>query len=185
MGSERRPHNPVTRSSSVIGKSTLIGVVHYPFVEKNRSSHFGFVSTSLRPLRTSVPLPVSKLTCRRCRSRQRTNEKAAEWNPPNRQADLGTHCSNHMVVVWLQQLEPGWCQLAKKIWRGCPILWGGPRTSRARILFDDPSRSAGSENEARRKGCTVKSAKVESCTQGKGADYFQKWLTISKEWSTA
>ena len=126
MGSERRPHNPVTRSSSAIGKLTLIGVVHYPFVEKNRSSHFGFVSTSLRPLRTSVPQPVSKLTCRRCRSRQRTKKKAAEWNLPNRQADLGTHCSNHMVVVWLQQLEPGWCQLAQTICRGCPILWGGP-----------------------------------------------------------
>ena len=51
---------------------------------------------------------------------------------------------------------------------------GGPRTSRARILFDDPSRSAGSENEAQRKGYAVKSAKVERCTQGKGADYFQK-----------
>ena len=61
---EPRPNNPVTRSSSAIGKLTLIGVVHYPFVEKNRSSHFGFVSTSLRPLRTSVPQPVSKLTCR-------------------------------------------------------------------------------------------------------------------------
>ena len=126
MGSERRPHNLVTRSSSAIGKLILIGVVHYSFVEKNRSSHFGFVSTSLRPVRTSVPQPVSKLTCRRCRSRQRTKKKAAEWNPPNRQADLGTHCSNHMVVVWLQQVEPGWCQLAKKICRGCPILWGGP-----------------------------------------------------------
>ena len=56
----------------------------------------------------------------------KNQKKAAEWNPPNRQADLGTHCSNHMVVVWLQQLEPGWCQLAKKICRGCPILWGGP-----------------------------------------------------------
>ena len=49
---------------------------------------------------------------------------------------------------------------------------GGSRTSRARILFDDPSRSAGSENEAQRKGYAVKSAKVERCTQGKGADYF-------------
>ena len=51
---------------------------------------------------------------------------------------------------------------------------GGCRTSRARILFGDPSRSAGSENEAQRKGYAVKSAKLERCTQGKGADYFQK-----------
>ena len=51
---------------------------------------------------------------------------------------------------------------------------GGSRTSRARIFFDDPSRSAGSEDEAQRKGYAVKSAKVERCTQGKGADYFQK-----------
>ena len=51
---------------------------------------------------------------------------------------------------------------------------GGCRTSSARILFDDPSRSAGSENEAQRKGYAVKSAKVERCMQGKGADYCQK-----------
>ena len=53
-------------------------------------------------------------------------------------------------------------------------------TSRARILFDDPSRSAGSENEAQRKGYAVKFAKVERRTQGKGADYFQKWRTITQ-----
>ena len=57
---------------------------------------------------------------------------------------------------------------------------GGSRTSRARILFDDPSRSAGSENEAQRKGYAVKFAKVERRTQGKGADYFQKWRTITQ-----
>ena len=51
---------------------------------------------------------------------------------------------------------------------------GGSQTSRARILFDDPSRSAGSENEAQRKGYAVKSAKLERCTQGKGAGCFQK-----------
>ena len=51
---------------------------------------------------------------------------------------------------------------------------GGSRTSRARILFDDPSRSAGSENEAQRKGYAVKSTKVKRRTQGKGADYYQK-----------
>ena len=78
------------------------------------------------------------------------------------------------MVVWLQQLKPGWCPLAQKICRGCPILLGGSWRSRARILFDHPSRSAGSENEAQRKGYAVKSAKLERCTQGKGADYFQK-----------
>ena len=57
---------------------------------------------------------------------------------------------------------------------------GGSWTSRARILFDDPSRSAGSENEAQRKGYAVKFAKVERRTQGKGADYFQKWRTITQ-----
>ena len=44
---EPRPNNPVTRGSSAIGKLVMIGVVQYSFVEKNRSSHFGFVSTSL------------------------------------------------------------------------------------------------------------------------------------------
>ena len=86
-----------------------------------------------------------------------------------------------MVIVWLEQLKPAWCNLVQKTLSRLSHTLGGPRTSRARILFDDPSRSAGSENEARRKGYTVKSAKVESCTQGKGADYFQKWLTISKK----
>ena len=62
---------------------------------------------------------------------------------------------------------------------------GGSWTSRARILLDHPSRSAGSENEAQRKGYAVKSAKLERRTRGKGADYFQKCLTISKKWSTA
>ena len=57
---------------------------------------------------------------------------------------------------------------------------GGPRTSRARILFDDSSRSARSENEAARKGYAVKSAKVKSRTYGKVGDYFQKRGTISK-----
>ena len=57
---------------------------------------------------------------------------------------------------------------------------GGARTSRARILFDDSSRSARSENEAARKGYAVKSAKVKSCAYGKGGDYFQKRTTISK-----
>ena len=33
---------------------------------------------------------------------------------------------NQTVVVWLQQLKPEWCQLAQKICRACPILWGGP-----------------------------------------------------------
>ena len=47
-------------------------------------------------------------------------------------------------------------------------------TSRARIIFDHPSISAGSENEAQRKGYAVKSAKLERCTQGEGFDYFQK-----------
>ena len=42
-----RPNNPVTRGSSASGKLVMIGVVQYSFVEKNRSSHFGFVSTSL------------------------------------------------------------------------------------------------------------------------------------------
>ena len=32
-----------------------VGVVLYSFVERDRSSHFGFAPTSLRPLRTSVP----------------------------------------------------------------------------------------------------------------------------------
>ena len=71
---------------------------------------------------------------------------------------------------------------------------GGSWTSRARILFDDPARSAGSENEARRKGYAVKSAKVEGarkervptisksdglfpkleyCIEGEAAGYFQ------------
>ena len=44
---EPRPNNPVTRGSSAIGKLVMIGVVQYSFVEKNRSSHFSFVSTSL------------------------------------------------------------------------------------------------------------------------------------------
>ena len=44
---EPRPNYPVTRGSSAIGKLVMIGVVQYSFVEKNRSSHFGFVSTSL------------------------------------------------------------------------------------------------------------------------------------------
>ena len=44
---EPRPNNPVTRGSSATGKLVMIGVVQYSFVEKNRSSHFGFVSTSL------------------------------------------------------------------------------------------------------------------------------------------
>ena len=71
---------------------------------------------------------------------------------------------------------------------------GGSWTSRARILFDDPSRSAGSKTEAQRKGYAVKSAKVEGarkervptisksdglfpkleyCLEGEAADYFQ------------
>ena len=141
------------------------------------------MSTSLRPLRTSVPQPVSKSTCRRCRSRQRTKK-----TPPNgiRQTDK---------PIWELTVVTTWWSCGSNNWSPGGSSWlnmsrlshtlGGARTSRARILFDDPSRSAGSENEARRKGYTVKSAKVESCTQGKGADYFQKWLTISKRWSTA
>ena len=62
---------------------------------------------------------------------------------------------------------------------------GGSWTSRARMLFDHPSRSVGSENEAQRTGYAVKSAKLERCTQGKGADYFLKRLAIFKKWSTA
>ena len=50
----------------------------------------------------------------------------------------------------------------------------GSRTSRARIFFGDPSRSAGSENEAHRKGYAVKSAKLERCTQGKGCQLLPK-----------
>ena len=173
MGSERRPHNPATRSSSAIGKLSLIGVVYYPFVEKNRSSHFGFVSTSLRPLGTSVPQPVSKLTCRRCRSRQRTKKK-----PPNgiRQTDKPIWELTVVTTWWScgsNNWSPGGASWLKKSVADVPYS-GGARASRARILFDDPSRSAGSENEAQRKGYAVKSAKLERCTQGKGADCFQK-----------
>ena len=52
------------------------------------------------PTRVKINLPEVPIPAK-------NQKKAAEWNPPNRQADLGTHCSNHMVVVWLQQLEPG------------------------------------------------------------------------------
>ena len=45
-----------------------------------------------------------------------------------------------------------------------PIVRLYVTTSRARILFDDSSRSARSESEAARKGYAVKPAKVESCT---------------------
>ena len=55
LGSKPRPNNPVTRSSSAIGQFVLVGVVHYSFVERNRSTHFGFAPTSFRPLRTAVP----------------------------------------------------------------------------------------------------------------------------------
>ena len=51
---------------------------------------------------------------------------------------------------------------------------GGSWTPRARILLDHPSRSAGSENETKRKDYAVKSAKLERRTQRKGADYSQK-----------
>ena len=126
MGSERRPHNPVTRSSSAIGKLTLIGVVHYPFVEKNRSSHFGFVSTSLRPLRTSVPQPVSKLTCRRCRSRQRTKKK-----PPNgiRQTDKPIWELTVVTTWWScgsNNWSPGGASWLKKSVAVVPYSGGAP-----------------------------------------------------------
>ena len=102
-------------------------VVLYSFVERDRSSHFGFVPTSLRPLRTSVPQPVSKLRCRTkapSPNIPKNQKKAAEWNPQNRPGDLATPSSNQLVVVWLQQLKPGWCQFFEKICRGCPVLWG-------------------------------------------------------------
>ena len=59
-----------------------------------------------------------------------------------------------------------------------PIVRLYVTTSRARILFDDSSRSAGSENEAAGKGCAVKSAKVEYCAKAEGAGYFQKGASI-------
>ena len=56
----------------------------------------------------------------------------------------------------------------------------GLRASCAKLHFDDSSRSAGPENAAARKEWAIKSTKVDYCTQGKGANYFQKWPTISK-----
>ena len=96
-GSEPRPNDPVTRSSSAIGKLILVGVVPYSFVERNPSSHFGFVPTSLRPLRTSVPRvkinlpdegPVTKF--------QRTKKK-----PPN-----GIRTTDQ--VIWELQVVTNW-----------------------------------------------------------------------------
>ena len=71
------------------------------------------------PTRVKISLPEVPIPAK-------NQKKAAEWNPPNRQADLGTHCSNHMVVVWLQQLEPGWCQLAKTSVAVVPYSGGAP-----------------------------------------------------------
>ena len=93
-----------------------------------------------------------------------TSDNCNNLTRKEHRALLYLNSSKQTVVVWLQQLKPEWCKLAQKICRACPILWGRPRTSRARILFDDSSRSARSENEAARKGYAVKSAKVKSCT---------------------
>ena len=82
-------------------------------------------------------------------------------------AQLFLISSNQMVIVWLQQLKPEWCYLAQSLSRLSHTL-GEALALRARILFDGPSSSAQSDNEAAGKGCAVKSAKVDHCAKRSG-----------------
>ena len=58
-----------------------------------------------------------------------TSDNYNDLTRKEHRALLYLNSSNQMVVVWLQQLKPEWCQLAQKICRACPILWGGPGQS--------------------------------------------------------
>ena len=153
--------------------------------------------TSLRPLRASVPQPVSKLTCRTkapSPNIPKNQKKAAEWNPQNRPGDLATPSSDQLAVVWLQQLKPGWCQLAQKICRGRPILWGGPGhhapgyflTTRRDLRGQKmkPKEKATPSSLRKWKGARKERVpiisksggllpKLEYCLEGEAADYFQ------------